>query len=370
MNKLSAKLDKYNFPLGLYGLCVFWLLIFVFNVGPEWHRFSGFREVIDVRGTTTLLQFTVAIIALNTLVPKFLDKGRIAYFCAALFFVLFFASQLNVLISYFYLEPTYPDTYGAPYKGLDHYTLVERLGYSKIIRFIFFSKYPVLVFPAAILIAVSYYKRQQSLLEASQLKKGAELDALKQQLNPHFMFNTLNNIYSLAVTGSDRTAEAIAKLSGVLDYVLYRCNQTYVSLDDEVKMIEDYISLEKIRYGDRVKVTFDNNVDQPESVAPLLYLTLIENAFKHGSSQSLKQAKIEIALESRGEHIVFSISNTKPEQAKEHIHTKKPKIGLQNLKRQLDLIYPDAHDLDINESTEHFSVALSLSKVNEGLAHA
>jgi len=161
----------------------------------------------------------------------------------------------------------------------------------------------------------------------------AELNALKNQLNPHFIFNTLNNIYSLAIKRSELTAEAVAKLSGILDYVLYRCNENHVALVDEIEMIENYLALEKIRFGERVQVTLVNNVKEHIEVAPLLYLTLVENAFKHGVSQELKQANIRMMFSKSSEGVIFDIVNSKPQEYASNESNQS--IGLKNLKRQL-----------------------------------
>ena len=321
------------------------------------------REVIEVSGTTTALQAFVAFIALRYLVPGFLDYGYIKRFAALLLALLIFVAEGNILFSYFYLEPSYPDSYGKYYQALNDLSLVERLGFSSMIRWIVFSKLPLFFFPAAVLIAVNYYQRQQSVLTLREQKRSAELDALKNQLNPHFIFNTLNNIYALAVKQSDQTPEAIAKLSGILDYVLYRCNSEYVSLTDEVEMIDDYIALERLRFGDRLQVSFNKNVQEPLRIAPLLFLTLIENAFKHGSSQDLDRSTVDLFLSATETHIAFEVSNSKPaikNTGEDHASG----IGLINLRRQLDLLYPGAHQLTINESGRQFKARLVVERCN------
>ena len=343
---------------------VFWLIVFLLNIGPDWYSFSSAREIFERIGTVTLLQAFVAYSAIYYLVPKFLDQKKLIRFIIGLLVVLLIASEINIFISYFYLEGTYPDTYGAYYKSISHYTLLQRMGFSHVIKFILFSKFPHLFFPAAILIAITYYQKQQSLLELREQKKTAELTALKNQLNPHFIFNTLNNIYALAIKRSELTAEAVAKLSGILDYVLYRCNESYVLLSDEITMIKDYVALEKFRFGDRIQVNIKNNIQESIKVAPLLFLTLIENAFKHGASQELRHARIDILLEEKDNMISFQIKNTKPAQTRSSSITKET-IGLNNLRKQLDLLYPDNYNLEFLETTDDYTAILSLRKVNK-----
>ncbi|GAB5415663.1 MAG: histidine kinase [Congregibacter sp.] len=347
-------------PLVLH--VAFWSVVFLLNVGPEWHRYLSAREVFDVAGTITGLQALVALIALRYLVPRWLERGRIKVFAVLMLCLLFLAAELNILISYAYLEPAYPNSYGNYYRVLNELSLLERLGFSRVIKWIVFSKLPLLSFPAAVLIAVSFYQKQQSVLALREQKKAAELEALKNQLNPHFIFNTLNNIYALAIKQSDQTPEAIAKLSGILDYVLYRCNDQYVSLAKEVAMINDYIALEQLRFGDRLNVSFDHQAQDNVQVAPLLFLTLIENAFKHGASHQLDQAIVNIALRTTDRQVEFEVSNTKPECAGAS-SSGSTTIGLANLRRQLDLLYPDAHKLDIVETSDCYTAHLSLERL-------
>ncbi len=344
-------------------LLVFWAIVFLLNVGPDWYGFSSAREFFERIGLVTALQGLVAYTALYYLVPKFLDQGKFIAFIFGLFVILFIASELNILVSYFYLESTYPETYGAYYKNVSDYTLLQRMGFSHVIKFILFSKFPQFFFPAAILIAVVYYQKQQSLLELREQKQAAELNALKNQLNPHFIFNTLNNIYALAIKRSELTAEAVAKLSGILDYVLYRCNESFVSLSDEITMINDYVALEKLRFGEKIQFNLNNDIKNPTKVAPLLFLTLIENAFKHGVSQELNTAKIDIHLTETDDKLYFEIINSKP------IHManspKNPKkIGLNNLRKQLDLLYPNSHELKLVDNINSYKAILSLKKIS------
>ncbi|MFC3193345.1 sensor histidine kinase [Marinicella sediminis] len=339
---------------------LFWTAVFMINLGPEWQRLSGIREAIEVGGLTTVLQGLLYVLAHNLWVPRLLNKEKIALFFLAFLLSALFAAELYILVSYLYLEPAYPLTYGAFYLDkLADYSLLERLGFSFLIKYILLSKLPTLSFPAVILIAVSFYQQQKQLLALKQQKQEAELNALKNQLNPHFIFNTLNNIYSMAINGSTHTAEAIAKLSGIFDYVLYQCNERYVSLTAEIDMINNYIALESLRYGDRVQVSFHHNTKNTSAkVAPLLYLSLVENAFKHGASQALNQAEIDIDINADDHCVTFNIRNTKPNHP--GISQAKTAIGSDNLKKQLELLYPGVYQLHINETDTEYFVSLEL----------
>nr|WP_273569082.1 histidine kinase [Maribacter sp. Hal144] len=189
----------------------------------------------------------------------------------------------------------------------------------------------------------------------------AELTALKNQLNPHFLFNTLNNLYALTLDKSDRAPEVIERLSDILDYILYRCKENYVPINKEIELIENYLSLEKIRYGERVAIKFEHQNENDVKVAPLLLLTFVENAFKHGVSQELGQAKIEIFLNIKNSNIIFSIFNSKPNIPEEIQPKNEEHLGLKNVKKQLELLYPNSYDLQITEKEDSYSVMLKLN---------
>jgi two-component system LytT family sensor kinase len=349
-------LNKHKWLLYL----LFWTVVYMVNLGPEWQRLSGAREALEVGGLTTVLQGLLFLLARFIWVPHLLNKGQTMLFLMVMLVSALLAAEVYILISYLYLEPAYPLTYGAFYLDkLGEYTLIERLGFSFLIKYIVLSKIPSLLFPAVILIAAGFYEQQKQLLALKQQKQEAELNALKNQLNPHFIFNTLNNIYSMAIQGSAHTAEAIDKLSGIFDYVLYQCNDRWVSLCDEIDMINNYIALESLRYGDRVKVNFYHSTTNISAkVAPLLYLSLVENAFKHGASEALEQATIDITINADQDKVCFHIDNTRPNHPG-NIQTKTA-IGSDNLKRQLELLYPGNHELSVKESDTKHSVSLVL----------
>jgi len=210
------------------------------------------------------------------------------------------------------------------------------------------------------------YFRQQSMVRREiQLraeKSEAELRALKSQLQPHFLFNTINNLYALARIKSDKTAPVALKLAQVLRYVLYETPKTKVTLEQEIKLLEDYIALEKLRFDDgRLQLKMNVDLDDPSTeIAPLLLLPLIENAFKHGASEQRTEAQISISISLKNKHLEAKIINSKPLEKPET----KPGIGLQNLRRQLELLYPKAHTLSLEDREENFIAFMTLKLDN------
>lgn len=341
-------------------LAAFWSLVFILNVGPSWDKFSSPRELIETAGLTTLLQILVAAVSMALLVPRLLDRGRWLLSLVGLFVLLLVVSELFVVIRHQYLEPTYPDTYRSFLQLIAHRSLAERMDLSWSMRWIIFTKFPVLLFPTVLLLVHSYYQKQRSLLELNKQKVAAELDSLKNQLNPHFVFNTLNNIYALALKKSDDTASAVEKLAAILDYVVYRCAAPLVDLQAEIALIENYIALEKIRYGDRLQTTVSNQVTRPATLPPLILLTLLENAFKHGARDELDVARIDVAVRNDQSQLHIRISNSKPKLVAAK-RNGEGQVGLANLHKQLQLLYPDAHSIEVSETTDRYTTELSLA---------
>lgn len=218
--------------------------------------------------------------------------------------------------------------------------------------------------PAIALLAIdTYHDRQREKLRLEQLEKeklATELKFLKAQINPHFLFNTLNNLYSFVVNQSPKAPDIILQLSGMLDYVLYQSQQESVPLREELNCIENFLQLEQIRYGDRLKVDYQTDGDFTLFVAPLLLLSIVENAFKHGASGDIDEPKIQIQIHADIEAIQCKVWNTKSQYQGELNDAYKEGIGLKNVKRQLDLIYPERHELEIKDKMDAFCVNLTI----------
>ena len=208
---------------------------------------------------------------------------------------------------------------------------------------------------------LNYQDIALKLKETENEKLEAELKVLKAQLNPHFMFNTLNNIYSLSLDKSNLTPGIVLKLSEILSYTLYECKEDKVLVKDEIGFINNYLELEKIRIGEKADIEFVNTgVYDHLKIAPLLFMPFIENAFKHGINQRPANPYIKIYLEFSGDKKMrFCIeNNTNPNFIQEENNTNG--IGLENAKKRLNLIYPNSHKLTINDSDNEFKVELEL----------
>ena len=188
-------------------------------------------------------------------------------------------------------------------------------------------------------------------------KANAELALLRSQINPHFFFNTLNNLYGLVVEKSDQAPEVVLKLSDMMRYTIYEGKKELVKLKDEINYLETYIELHKIRYQKNVDIQFTTEVDDNLQVAPLLFIILLENAIKHGVEKVREGAFVHLMIKSKGEDISFVIENSLNKSASNDSRG----IGLDNLKGRLKYLYPNRHDLIIEEGESVFKAQLNLT---------
>nr|NQU89018.1 histidine kinase [Bacteroidota bacterium] len=198
---------------------------------------------------------------------------------------------------------------------------------------------------------------QLKIKEIEKQKAEAELLALKAQLNPHFLFNVLNNIYSHSLHQSELTPTIVLKLSELMSYVLYDCRSNQVPISREVEFIKNYIELEKIRLEEKIEI--DINTDQVRNIKipPLLFVPFIENAFKHGINSQPKKKQIQIELVANENSLIFRITNTVGE-VKEIVNKKTGGIGIENVKKRLELLFPDRYSLHVLDKGSEFRVSM------------
>ena len=190
-------------------------------------------------------------------------------------------------------------------------------------------------------------------------KQEAELNYLKSQTNPHFLFNTLNNIYSLARDKSDLAPESILRLSKILRFMLYETGGNYIAIEQEIKIMNDYIALEKLRYDDTLRLNFNYDIeDMKQALPPLLLIPLVENAFKHGVSETRNQPFVDIHLSVNKRQLVLLVKNSAEAFAAEE--GVKENIGLKNLRRQLLLLFTD-YDLSVQQDQSVFTATLKIN---------
>jgi LytS/YehU family sensor histidine kinase len=201
------------------------------------------------------------------------------------------------------------------------------------------------------------YDRWESYKQLKNEHAKAELALLKSKVDPHFFFNTLNNLYGLTVEKSDKAPDVILKLSEIMRYVIYDSSDERVSLKKEVEYLEKYIELFKIRFHKNVDISFSTNIDNGnELIAPLILSVFVENAFKHGAEQLIEDAFINITLTGENGMLTFLVENN----FKSKKDNAKPGIGLTNLKKRLKLIYPKKHQLVLRKDGNLFTANLTI----------
>jgi hypothetical protein len=204
-------------------------------------------------------------------------------------------------------------------------------------------------------IAKRWAKKQQEWFRAQQEKVTAQLELLKAQLHPHFLFNTLNNIYAFALEYSPKTPQMILRLSTLLSYMLYDCRTDEVLLEKEVEVMKNYIDLEKERYGDKLDISINIEGDiQGKYIAPLLILPFLENAFKHGTSQQLEKSWMSIDIAVKDFFLNCKVVNSKNEM----VAFSENGVGVNNVKKRLELLYPGRHELNLADEGSFFVVSL------------
>ncbi|MEO0474121.1 MAG: sensor histidine kinase [Bacteroidota bacterium] len=216
-----------------------------------------------------------------------------------------------------------------------------------------FANIMLIPVPAFLLLWVYEQWRWLRMLQTDKAK--AELNLLKNQINPHFFFNTLNNLYGLAVEKSDQTPDMILKLADMMRYTIYEGEADFVPLKNESSYLKDYIALHKIRYQKSVAISFEQSIDHQHQIAPLLLVVPLENAFKHGVESLTENAYVHIQVSTSPHAISFRISNNFAPKAGQ-----KAGIGLSNLRQRLALLYPRRHQLNITQSENVYTVQLEI----------
>lgn len=221
----------------------------------------------------------------------------------------------------------------------------------------------VVTFVTAIKITFDWIKENKRLTDLEKVQLETELLFLRTQVSPHFFFNTLNNIYSLALEKSKKTPEIILKLSELMRYLLYETKIKRKSLEEEIICIQNYLDLERLRYGEKMEIDMNITGDiKNKKIAPILLLSFIENAFKHGANKNIGKIKISINFKVIDDYLYFSISNPTPVKTKYKQKINSPGgIGLKNVKKRLALGYnKDEYDLSIKNKGKRFNVNLKI----------
>ena len=355
---LSALLLARARPLGHAG---FWLVVLFFYTLYFGLRQDSYGQGFVFVGLLLPITIVTTYFILYWLIPRYLLKRRYVLFSLYFVYTLVFSLYLEmVLLLLLYINVAdYQAMYLEP-------GLVELLDVIVGMYLVIFIAVAINLLKRWMTIQTRNSNLEKLRYETEFKLKDAELQLLKSQIHPHFLFNTLNNLYALSLEKSDLVPDVILKISQQLDYMLYRGDAKQVSVREELNHIKNYLDIEALRYdADRLRVSFksegalDNKV-----IAPLLLIPLVENSFKHGIRPSSSPGWIDIKLLIAGNQLVFEIVNSlKPATAAAGTSPSSdaPGIGLANVQRRLALLYPNAHTLDLREDNDRFAVKLKLT---------
>ena len=321
------------------------VLVFIF------YSFDRDNPIIEKHQVALFLNYALAAFMINYfLLPLFYFRKRLIPFLLSLVLVI----TVVILIEELVLEPYYfPGTRKAEnFPGL-FFTLLDIL--------------PVITILSGFKFAWDAFAKQQELDELKSLMQESEMQFLKSQINPHFLFNNLNNIYAYTVEDTAKAQAILLELSSVLRYMLYECKEKYVSLQKEVEQLENFTQLNELQIEDRGKVQFTmEGVTAGYQIAPLILITFIENAFKHSQSSQSSNIFIDIKIRLLTDGEAGMPNGTLQFTCKNNFETTtntqrlSKGIGLENVRKRLQLIYPDAHQLNIHQADNLYEVDLTM----------
>jgi two-component system, LytTR family, sensor kinase len=337
----------------------FWLAVLLYHVA----RIGMMFPVINKNSFLSLLELTIfwglilnmffSYSLIYYLIPKYFKKKKYWQFALGVLLV-FVILEFSLLVNALVLS-------GTP--------VIRAIGYSKGMELLSFAwpgfirsfGNPPLIFGLFLSLKTlkGWHLEQLKTETLSKENANAELQLLKAQVHPHFLFNTLNNIYSFSLYQSPQAGTLVQKLSGMLDYMIHDCEEKFVPLEKELGLIQDYMGLEKVRYGKRLDMQVEIHGDFDHKViAPLLMIPFVENSFKHGTSQMLQHPWIKLEITTVKDQLFFKLSNSKPSLF--HPGKQNKGIGLINVKKRLQLLYPGKHQLDVSETEDMFTVNMQI----------
>ena len=332
---------------------VFWcaaLLLFTFVYGRISHNFYG---AFIFQLFTLPIYLLAAYFTLYVIIPRYLLTKRYKGLFVSSFYMVLGSAYLEILLTiYLFVIPP-------AFLTIKYIRPIEVSTLDIYMRLI--GVYAVVFFAAIIKLIKNWYNIQTRNRELQKEKLEAELNFLKSQVHPHFLFNTLNNLYALTLKKSEKSPEVVLKLSEILDYMLYESNEEETDLEKEVQLIKNYISLEELRFGKRLKINVEINGDiARQKIAPLILFPFVENCFKHGVSKTNETALIEIKINLEENFLSFEATNSKPKSViKEKTQTGNG-IGLQNITKRLNILYKGCHKLEIDDTEKSYNVKLEI----------
>lgn len=337
----------------LYYHIIFWVIYFVFNVFRWGSYFNDYAYSLKSNLLGFPIHMTLCYLNILVLMPHLIYKKRYGLYIFILVAALFSMVLIKYNLTYFFIShnvwPEGPEQ-------------IEKLSLNYTVDMMIGELY-VIAFVTAIKITLDFIKEHKRVTDLEKSNLETELLFLKSQISPHFFFNTLNNIYSLSVQKSNKTPIIILKLSELMRYMLYETQSKKQTLENEILCIQNYLDLERIRHDERLEVNMYISGDiQDKEISPMLLLTFVENAFKHGANKNVGHVKININFKIKEDFLYFSVTNPMP-AITEHIDNlhKSSGIGIENVKKRLELGYnKNDYYLSIKNKKNIFVIKLKI----------
>lgn len=332
------------------GWLVFLLILVLSDLKTTNYSIS---EVITSQ-TINIVFFIIAVyVNLIALFPSYLKRGKYWQYLLLLLGLSLMITPLKLVVKYMVFSNNAP--------------MVEDILGN--MNFYFFTTFFVAGCSTVGKIMVDWITQNRKRVTMENQSMQSELRFLKSQINPHFLFNTLNSLYALTLKKDDKAPDIVIKLSEMMRYMLYECNEPRVPLRKEINYLQNYLDLERLRQRKGINITLDvsGNVSD-QMVAPLLLIPFLENSFKHGVNANIKDGFVRAHLRVEDRAIHFELENSKGSVMPTQVHGNRPSggIGLVNVRRRLELLYPGAHELAVRETPSTYTIMLDLD-LNPGL---
>jgi len=326
----------------------FWIFFIGLNMANIYPYFQNLSFLV----VSSLIFLPVSLIGTYfnwwILMPQLLEKRKtVSYILAIILMIILLTFSQRYLCQHHFYPSFWINNFDFFHKGL-------------VMQAASVIKLPIL-FSIWAYVSLDWYTKSHEAQQKIAKQKSAQLNYLKSQINPHFLFNTLNSLYGLSLEKSGKVPNLILKLSDLMSYSLYQSNSDNIELQNEVDLIRNYISLEQVRFEDRLNVDFkiDPDMDLHQKLAPLLFVPLVENAFKHGAKESTSEAQIQFHLHKDQNHLCFTVKNSIPEDHPSVVK-KEGGLGLKNLRKRLEILYPEKYNLTTEKIENYYLAELKI----------
>lgn len=340
---LDHVLHKIKIPAVPFVPVIFWFLIYFIMCFFDRNQLPLFVNLVS-NGFNLSVYVLLIYLNINYLIPEYLNEGKFWKYLGLVILGILLIAPIRIFMQILVLRE-FP-------QAMNSY----QSGWSLLLL----SDFLVLMSSTMYSVISDWLKKSREIEDLEKTRIQSEIKFLKSQINPHFLFNTLNSLYALSLKKQETTPDMILRLSDIMRYILYECNDETVNLKKEVDYLINYIELEKLRHGSRLQLKVDTSGDLEEFlIVPMILNPFLENSFKHGIAESLNEPylSMEIAVTPTGD-LRFYIENSFETKK---TATKSAGIGIENVKRRLQLLYPDKHQLTIDKKDNLFVVDLKMT---------